>query len=191
MWNRFHHTTEFPAGTPWLLRFFDQIRFYPVGEAELLEFRAAFPRGRVGLRIEETTFRFAEYRAFLRENASSIAAFRTQQRAAFVAERERWASLPPLPDEDAGGGGLPGAEAEAQLPEGAVAVSSAITGTVWQIVAPVGSRVAAGERLMVLETMKMETPVVAPVDGTVVAICCAPGALVRPGQVLVGLRPAS
>jgi urea carboxylase len=192
MWNRFHHTTEFPAGTPWLLRFFDQIRFYPVGEDELLAFRAAFPRGRVGLRIEETTFRFAEYRAFLRENEVSIAAFRAQQREAFVAERERWASLPPPPEDAAaagpGDGGL--ATSQAALPEGALAVSSAITGTVWQIVAPVGTRVAAGERLMVLETMKMETPVVAPVDGTVVAVCCSPGALVRPGQVLLGLRAA-
>ena len=66
MWNRFHETAEFPKGTPWLLRFFDQIRFYPVGEQELLAFRAAFPRGRVGLKIEETTFRFADYRGVSR-----------------------------------------------------------------------------------------------------------------------------
>ena len=35
----------------------------------------------------------------------------------------------------------------------------------------------------------METPVLAPVSGTVVVVCCAPGALVRPGQTLLGLRP--
>ena len=52
-----------------------------------------------------------------------------------------------------------------------------------------GARVAAGDRLIVLETMKMETPVVAPHAGTVVAICCAPGNLVRAGQTLVGLQP--
>ena len=40
----------------------------------------------------------------------------------------------------------------------------------------------------VLETMKMKTPVLAPAAGVVVAVCCAPGALVRPGQTLVGLR---
>ena len=57
-----------PPGQPWLLRFFDQIRFFPVGERELLAFRAAFPRGRVRLDIEETSFRFADYRAFLDEN---------------------------------------------------------------------------------------------------------------------------
>jgi len=183
MWNRFHETAQFPAGTPWLLRFFDQIRFYPVSEQELLAFRAAFPRGRVGLRIEEATFRFADYRDFLARNQASIDAFRTRQRAAFVTERERWASLPPPPEiADA-----PPAAEEA-MPAGAVAVRAAVTGSVWQVAVPAGTRVAAGDRLVVIETMKMETPVLAPAAGVVVAICCAPGTLVRPGQTLVGLR---
>ncbi len=183
MWNRFHETPAFPRGTPWLLRFFDQIRFFPVKEKELLDFRAAFPRGRVGLKIEETTFRFADYRAFLDANAASIEAFRIRQRAAFVAERERWASLPPLPEVV----DVP-ALAEDAIPAGAIAVRAAVTGSVWQISVPAGTRVAAGDRLVVLETMKMETPVLAPAAGVVVAVCCAPGALVRPGQTLVGLR---
>jgi len=183
MWNRFHETAEFQPGTPWLLRFFDQIRFYPVSEQELLVFRAAFPRGRVRLNIEETSFRFADYRAFLDENAASIDAFRARQRAAFVAERERWASLPPVPEI----ADVPAATDDA-MPPGALPVRAAVTGSVWQITVPAGTRVAAGDRLVVLETMKMETPVLAPAAGVVVAVCCAPGALVRPGQTLVGLR---
>src|SRR6266481_2934127 len=58
MWNRFHQTRDFTAGHPWLLRFFDQIRFHSVSERELLQFRAEFPRGRVALDIEPTTFLF-------------------------------------------------------------------------------------------------------------------------------------
>jgi urea carboxylase len=187
MWNRFHETAAFPGEKRWLLRFFDQIRFTPIGERDLLAFRAAFLRGNVGLQIEETTFRFAEYRAFLDENQTSIAAFRLKQRAAFAEERARWASLPPPPEEpdppadDAG-------EPEA-LPAGAVAIRAAITGSVWEIAIQPGARVAAGERLIVLETMKMETPVVAPIAGTVTTICCARGALVRAGQTLLGVRP--
>jgi urea carboxylase len=183
MWNRFHETAEFARGAPWLLRFFDQLRFFPVSEQELLAFRGAFPRGRVGLKIEETTFRFADYRAFLDANQASIEKFRARQRAAFVAERERWAALPPPPEVvDAPPAG------EDAVPPGALAVRAAVTGSVWQIAVPTGSRVAAGDRLVVLETMKMETPVLAPAAGVVVAVCCAPGALVRPGQTLVGLR---
>ncbi|MCS5946678.1 carboxyltransferase domain-containing protein [Klebsiella variicola subsp. variicola] len=42
MWNRYHEVADF-AGKPWLLRFFDQLRFYPVSADELLEIRRDFP----------------------------------------------------------------------------------------------------------------------------------------------------
>jgi urea carboxylase len=185
MWNRFHETPEFAAGRPWLLRFFDQIRFHPVTERELLDFRAAFLRGRARLEIEETAFRFADYRAFLDQNRASIDAFRVRQRQAFVEERERWAALPPPPEEPE-----PAAAAgEQALPAGALPVRAAVTGSVWNVAVTPGTRVAAGDRLIVLETMKMETPVVAPESGTVVMICCAPGNLVRAGQTVLGLQP--
>jgi urea carboxylase len=187
MWNRFHETADFPAGRPWLLRFFDQIRFYPMDERELLEFRAAFPRGRVRLRMDESTFRFADYRRFLDENAAAIAAFRHQQRAAFVAERERWAALPPPPPEPDDSAPAAGAGEDALLPPGTIAVRAAVTGSVWEIPVAPGARVAAGDRLVVLETMKMETAVLAPSAGTVAAILCTPGTLVRAGQPLVAL----
>jgi urea carboxylase len=52
MWNTYRQTTDFELGKPWLLRFFDQIRFYPVSEAELLEHRQDFIHGKFELRIE-------------------------------------------------------------------------------------------------------------------------------------------
>jgi urea carboxylase len=187
MWNRFHETREFTPGHPWLLRFFDQIRFHPVNERELLQFRADFPRGRARLEIEHTTFRFADYRRFLDENAASIEAFRAQQRRAFVEERERWASLPPPPEEP----DAPPVSAEERWPATYVKVPSAVTGSVWEIVAKEGARVVAGDKLVVMETMKMETPIVAPVTGRVVAVTQKPGALVTAGQTVVVLEPAS
>src|SRR6185503_433676 len=39
MWNTFRQTADFTEGRPWLLRFFDQIRFFPMDEKDLLEFR--------------------------------------------------------------------------------------------------------------------------------------------------------
>jgi urea carboxylase len=185
MWNRFHETPEFTSGRPWLLRFFDQIRFHEVSERELLAFRAAFVRGRARLNIDETTFRFADYQAFLDANRAEIEAFRVRQRRAFVEERERWAALPPPPEPVE----APGEDAEQPLPAGAIPVRAGVTGSVWNVAVAPGARVAAGDRLVVLETMKMETPVVAPQAGTVVVVCCGPGALVRAGQTLIGLRP--
>ncbi len=186
MWNRFHETPEFTPGHPWLLRFFDQIRFHPVSERELLDFRVRFPRGRAHVAIEPTTFKFAEYRKFLDDNAVSVEAFRTKQRAAFVAERERWKALPPPPEESLA---PPASETEREWPEGFVKVASPVTGSVWELKVDVGAKVAAGDTLVVMETMKMETPVVAPSAGTVVAVTQKPGAFVTAGQTVVVLEP--
>jgi len=90
MWNRYKSTAEFGEGKPWLLRFFDQIRFYPVSERELLAMREDFPQGKFSLRIEEEVFSLRRYNAFLRDNAASISQFKARQQAAFEAERERW-----------------------------------------------------------------------------------------------------
>jgi urea carboxylase len=197
MWNRFHETREFPDDTRWLLRFFDQIRFYPVGEQELLDLRDAFPRGKARLQIEETRFRMADYRAFLRDHKPSIDTFKQRQQAAFEAERERWAAMPQATEKGDGDGD--GGEAAEKgggdgngevVPAGATPVRAEVPGSVWQLMVKPGDRVRAGDRVVVLETMKMETPVAAPSDGTVLAVHCAQGAEVVPGQLLVTLAAA-
>jgi urea carboxylase len=186
MWNRFHETPEFTPGHPWLLRFFDQIRFHPVSERELLDFRVRFPRGRAHVTIEPTTFKFADYRKFLDDNAPSIEAFRKTQRAAFVEERERWNALPPPPEESTS---ELVDETEPEWPAEFVKVTSPVTGSVWEVVVAEGAQVAAGDKLVILETMKMETPVVATAAGTVVAVVQKAGAYVRAGQTLVVIAP--
>jgi urea carboxylase len=69
-----------------LLRFFDQIRFYPVSSDELMKMRAGFPYGRHPLRIEESRLDLGEYLRFLEEQRESIDAFRISS-ARFDAER--------------------------------------------------------------------------------------------------------
>ena len=63
-------------------------------------------------------------------------------------------------------------------------IHSEITGTVWQIKVAVGDAVGAGDELIVLESMKMEIPVVAPTGGTVVAIHVAAEGHVQEGDPL-------
>jgi urea carboxylase len=57
VWNSFGSTGEFQQGKPWLLRCFDQIRFFPVTADELVEIRDLVPRGRYPLRIERQTLK--------------------------------------------------------------------------------------------------------------------------------------
>jgi urea carboxylase len=179
MWN------TYTTATPWLLRFFDRIHFYPVSSDELLEIRDTFPHGGYPLRIEEAEFRVREYHAFLRSIEPEAAAFKRRQQAAFEAERERWARAPYVPP--------PEVEALASdhlatVPEGCRAVASPVTASVWNIAVAPGQRVEAGQKLIVLEAMKMEIAVAAPAAGVVEGLNCAPGALVSAGQHLVTLR---
>jgi biotin carboxyl carrier protein len=66
-------------------------------------------------------------------------------------------------------------------------VRAEIPATVWQVKVQVGDTVADGDELMVLESMKMEIPVVAPRAGTVAAINVAVEARVQEGDALLEL----
>jgi acetyl-CoA carboxylase biotin carboxyl carrier protein len=65
-----------------------------------------------------------------------------------------------------------------------IEVKSVVTGSVWKIVASVGQPLAPGDEIMVLESMKMEIPVVADDGGTLKEIRVAEGASVSEGQVV-------
>jgi urea carboxylase len=78
--------------------------------------------------------------------------------------------------------------AEVTLPEGCDAVRSPVTASVWNVSVESGQRVEAGQRLMVVEAMKMEVAVVAPSAGEVVEVLCKPGNMVVAGQPLALLR---
>ena len=62
---------------------------------------------------------------------------------------------------------------------GSVKVSAAVPGKVVKIVASVGQSVKAGDSVVIVESMKMEIPVVAPQDGTIASIDVAEGAAVE------------
>ncbi|SET25866.1 urea carboxylase [Nitrosomonas marina] len=187
MWNRYRQTDDFKDGKPWLLRFFDQIRFYPVSESELLEIRNDFITGKFKLRIEESTFSLKQYNQFLQQNNTSIQAFKESQQAAFEAERECWRATGQSEysnelNEDSLDES--NAQSELDLPEGSVAIGSHITGTVWKVLVEEGQHVTVGTPLIVIESMKMEFTVEAVSDGTVQQISCQEGAYVTTGQML-------
>ncbi len=50
-----------------------------------------------------------------------------------------------------------------------------VTGVVWKVMAGPGAKVAAGDPVVIMESMKMEIPVEAPADGTVTEVLVAKG----------------
>jgi urea carboxylase len=191
VWNRYRTTPHFSREHPWLLRFFDQIRFFRVEADELLDWREGVISGRRQLEIEPTVFRLGDYQRFLDEHTADIALFRRMQQDAFAAERRSWvergefATREPKPEPAMapGAAALNGQHAP-DVPAGGVVVAAPLSASVWSVVVKEGDRVAAGETVAVLEAMKMETAVPAPAAGIVHQVLCRAGEMVRPGQPL-------
>jgi urea carboxylase len=183
VWNRWRSTADFTK--PWLLRFFDQLRFYPVSAEELLRLREDVPLGRHKLEITESIFRFADYEAFLEAHADEIADFRRSQQAAFQEERARWEMAGISMDLDAE---VAPAEQELEIPDGHITIDSPVSGSVWKIHAEIGMRFAGLQHLMILEAMKMEIPLEPDGHIEVVEILVAEGTSVKAGQPLIIAR---
>ncbi|MHB8463647.1 MAG: urea carboxylase [Acidimicrobiales bacterium] len=189
MWNRHRRTADFPGSRRWLLRWFDQLRFFPVSAEELLDLRRDFAVGRYQLEIEESSLSLAEHEEFLAREGTSIAVWQRRQQDAFAAERERW-------DADGEFERTWNAEDDAaaasigdDLPAGSVGVTTPVHGVVACVAAP-GDSVAAGDALVVVEAMKTETKIVSPAAGTVAEVRCSVGQLVAPGPPLVVMVPS-
>lgn len=63
-------------------------------------------------------------------------------------------------------------------------IQSEVTGTVWKIEMNVGDDIADGDIIMILESMKMEIPVEAPVSGALAELRVAEGEIVEEGAIL-------
>ncbi|NYF51762.1 urea carboxylase [Tunturiibacter gelidoferens] len=187
VWNTWKSTPAFAPGTPWSLRFFDQIRFYPVSAEELLEAREKFPHGQYELRVEETTFNLKEYQKFLDSISEEAAAFKKHQKESFNAERERWQQAGLMTEAE------PETEPEVEttvvVADGCEGIASPVTASVFQIVLEKGQTVTDGQKLIVLDAMKTEITVPSHINGTIEEIYCAQGALVQAGQLLLSVRP--
>ncbi|MGX9887593.1 5-oxoprolinase/urea amidolyase family protein [Streptomyces sp. NPDC002276] len=190
VWSGWQQRGAFEPGSPWLLRFFDRIKWYPVEADELLELRADIVSGRFVPRIEEGTFSLAEYEAFLAEQADSIAEFRSRQQTAFGAERDAWEAAGEFTRAEAAAAPAP-ARTEVTVPVGGRLIEAEFAASVWQLNVEPGDEVTVGQPLLALEAMKMESRVHAPMTGVVAEILARPGDQVEAGTALLVLAPAS
>jgi len=186
MWNRDRKTEAFTQ--PWLLRFFDQIRFYPVSHEELLTLRERFPWGDHPLRIEHGEFSLSDWQQRLEQDATDIAAFQDKRQKAFDEELARWRADGQFTFES---------ESDAQndsddtIPDSCCGVESLVAGSVWQWLVKPGEQVAEGQLIGILESMKMEIPITAPVSGTIRTFQRQQGNQVQAGQLLMVIERAA
>jgi urea carboxylase len=189
VWNTHRQTDAFTEGKPWLLRFFDQIRFYPVSADELTDWRRDFPSGRRSIRIEKSEFRLSDYRAFLADNAQAISTFEETRQAAFDEERAEWQRRGEFDRVDLAEADAPQAGA-VEVPDGSDLIEAPFGGSVWKLLVGMGDEVKAGDTIAVLEAMKMECPVESPSSGTVAALYMQERQSLQPGAPMLALTRA-
>ncbi|HCR96342.1 MAG: urea carboxylase [Halomonas sp.] len=186
IWNKHLKNKQFSEGAPWLLRFFDQVCYYPVSEDELDNLRDQFRAGKLAIEIEEDTFDLKSHQAFLDVNQQAIAEFRALQQDAYAKEVALWreseekaldrlAKAPPPAEADdlAGYGEL---------------ISAEIAGNIWKCLVQPGDNVIKGDPLVIVEAMKMEFEVMATHSGTISAMHVTTGRAVTPGEPLLSIE---
>ena len=184
IWNRLVKNPAFVNGEPWLLKFFDQVRYYPVSEQELDEQREAFREGRLTLQVEQGWFDLAEHEQFLRDNAESIAAFKARQQAAFSREVALWQAEEAAQVDEA----LQRTAQREPIEIDGHAVTADISGNIWKLLVQPGQQVQAGHPLLIVEAMKMEFAVHADRCARVGSIHCEAGKPVNAGDLLLVLE---
>ena len=187
MWNRFKKTSDFPL--PYLLRFFDQIRFYEVSADKLLQMRKDFAAGKFHVVVENSSFDIEEYERFLAVNAESISAFEEKRTKAFEEEKERWIANGQFTFESHSAQTTP--IAEITLADGEDGVYSPVAGSLWKLIAKPEETVKAGDTLAIIESMKTEIPVIAASGGIVSQVFVKESSEVKAGQCLLAVKKLS
>jgi urea carboxylase len=194
IWNAFTVNSLYEPGKPWLLRMFDQVRFYEVSDEELEDAFEKFKHGLYVPRTETEVFDVAAYTEWINtpEMVAKIKEFETA-RAAGEASID-WSEPQPNPLTklladltEAAGALLYGNSSD---DDGGTPVPAPCAANVWKVNVKPGQLVKEGEALVVLEAMKMEYALDAPCSGVVTAIKVKQGAAVKQGDVLLSIADA-
>jgi urea carboxylase len=183
MWNRYRQTEVFQQ--PWLLRFFDQIRFYPVSHDELDQIRADFPIGKWQPKIEQSSISMPELAIEWSKQQRDIDTFVEQRERAFEQEMNDWKANGQLVYQE--DNSMDTEQDELVLAEGEFIIESSAAGSVWQIEIKQGQAVAENDSLIILESMKMEIGITSPETAIVSKVLVEAGQQVQAGQALLVL----
>jgi urea carboxylase len=179
IWSKFINNPAFVAEQPWLLRLFDQIRFYPVSEEELERMRADFRVGDKIIRIEETEFDLFRYLGFLEEQKESISQFRRKQQIAFHEEVAKWKFYQNYSESLSNKDLIDDADIQG------LHVTADINGSIWKILVREGQYVEPAMPIVVLEAMKTEITIYSPVKGVVHTVVREERQVVSAGETIL------
>ena len=186
MWNPLRETEYFKKGKPWLLNFFDRLKFYAGSADEIYQYRDDFLRGKFHIDIEETTFNLGKYKEYIESMKESAQIFKAHQESSFQAVRQRWIE-----------NGLDHFESDTEtedthaddvLPDGCEPINATIPGSVWKVLIEEGQEVKKGDTVAVLESMKMEFPIESEYSGVIEKVFIKTSQQVDAGQMIAAVK---
>ena len=190
IWNSYTRAGPFEKGKPWLLRNFDQIRYFLVSEEELEQMRKDFVNGRYKINIEQEIFDMAKYNEFLKAVQPEVDKMRARQRVAMEEmmriDAEHLARIDSMKSMGNSNSSMMSIDTEEDVytDQNGVPIRAAVSGTVWEVRAKVGDVVTPGDTIMVLEAMKMEYEVTSSIPGRIADIAVSSGDMVQQGAAL-------
>jgi urea carboxylase len=183
IWNTFNRNKAFQNGNPWLLRFFDQVKFYSVDENQLTVERQQFRQGNFDIRIiEDNYFDLGQYYQFIQQQSTSINEFMIKQAKAFAEEISHWENYQVEENQ------IQIENIQVNIDEGLTNVYSDICGSVWKILVQLNDHVQINAPVIILEAMKMEIIIRSPINGTVSSILCHLGQLIKIKDILIQIK---
>lgn len=184
-WDKLCLNSHSTAGEPWLLRPFDVVEFFPCSEAELETFVEQFNHGEYAADVHDYVFDATNYHQFLDENSESIAAH----------EKNLSEHVDEFGKVVAASNRLVSSQSNAtpvdtnQFSESAELVYSEVMGRFWKSQVSEGDLVEKGQPLVVLEAMKTEMTIAAPIQGRAVKIVHQNGDMVDTGDLVAVIEP--
>lgn len=183
IWDKLCLNKYSSKGEPWLLAAFDQVEFFPVSEDELERYVSQVDHGTYKLLFEDATFDAGEYHQFLEDNKESINKHIEQ----LSEHQDEFAKI--IADSDRKIEATSVSVDTSKFSDTAELVYSEITGRFWKPVVAEGDIVKKDDRVVILEAMKTEMAVSAPVSGKVVKIIHKNGDMVEAGDIVAVIEP--
>ncbi|CAF1435623.1 unnamed protein product [Adineta ricciae] len=187
IFNTFCQNQMFKDQKPWLFRFFDQIRFYPVDENQLEIQREDFRHGKLQIKIiEDNFFYLNQYDEFLQKEKQSIDLFLHKRDEAFNKEISLWKNYEQNQIETTISTEI--LQEIEEENENIKTIRADICGNVWKILIETNQFVNVDTPILILEAMKMELIIRSPFQGQIINIHCQIGQLVSNNDILFKIQ---
>jgi allophanate hydrolase subunit 1/biotin carboxyl carrier protein len=170
---------------PWLLDFFDIVRFYLVSDEDLIRIREDYKLGKYEPMIEPTTISLFEYKSFIESNKDSIREYEKNHDIKEISNRIDWSMIEHFDTNNENS--IQDSKEDIDLKD-CYLMKSSHYGNLYEMKVEESEKVKKGQTLALIEIMKTYHELKCPIDATVFKLFAKPGKIVKQGQLIAALK---